>query len=315
MITGKYRIMLLLILAFLLLPAYANAQCWYIRSVNSVTDVPNVTEISATINTVAQNASQGTMAFWIGYLSKGGGFVQLGYTLLNETAYHGNNCSAASGCSQDVLLIKSQPYWFYEYFPKGSVNTSFYGSFGSARLNASAHTYSIRFANSTFRFYVDGDEVGSIPSNVIVAANQSSMPILASEYFTTSNHTPQYIAPVTFKNISLFSNGIETTIYAKSTNGDLSIGNYSCQANPYGEAQLNSTALKMGSGIANVNSTQIYFNNAIKYSNGAQNLNKVNTVVFLLLLLIAAGIISVAYNSFYHKLHYVKNIKKSSRRK
>ncbi len=180
------------------------SQYWFQSGAQAYYNTDNNNGGSITIMTTSQNISLDSFGFWVGEHLQNNAFIQVGYTVYNETGYLKNNCTL-SGCSSKILITKHVPFWFYEYFPASNLNsTNFYGSFGSNYLNLNSfNNFSFNFSSLTnkWNFYVNGYEVGSV--NLYSSSSGNHVLYALAEYANASNNG-QYMSPVEFKNFRFY---------------------------------------------------------------------------------------------------------------
>ncbi len=180
------------------------SQYWFQSGAQAYYNTDNNNGGSITIMTTSQNISLDSFGFWVGEHLQNNAFIQVGYTVYNETGYLKNNCTL-SGCSSKILITKHVPFWFYEYFPASNLNsTNFYGSFGSDYLNLNSfNNFSFNFSSLTnkWNFYVNGHEVGSV--NLYSSSSGNHVLYALAEYANASNNG-QYMSPVEFKNFRFY---------------------------------------------------------------------------------------------------------------
>ncbi len=180
------------------------SQYWFQSGAQAYYNTDNNNGGSITIMTTSQNISLDSFGFWVGEHLQNNAFIQVGYTVYNETGYLKNNCTL-SGCSSKILITKHVPFWFYEYFPASNLNsTNFYGSFGSDYLNLNSfNNFSFNFSSLTnkWNFYVNGYEVGSV--NLYSSSSGNHVLYALAEYANASNNG-QYMSPVEFKNFRFY---------------------------------------------------------------------------------------------------------------
>jgi hypothetical protein len=205
-IMKKYSILLVL-LFFSLFFQMSHAQYWFQSGAEGNSGTTLNQGGSVQIQTIApQSAIYGSLAYWIGETLSNGAFIQVGYEVPNESGYLPSFCDIKS-CTGSVFLNASEPAWFWEYFPTGSSENSFYGGIGddgSVGTNGTFNTYSFNASGDTWSIYINGNKLGSVN---LGTSSSGSNPILAiAEYADTNSN--QYIMPnVEFKDLEFYSGG------------------------------------------------------------------------------------------------------------
>ncbi len=196
---------LVLVLATFMLVGIANAQYWFQFGTRAGSSAQGNNGASVTIQTVApQNVKSGSLAFWIGEDLANGAFIQAGYLVENETGMYSSTCDISS-CKDYQQLNASDAEWFFEYFPSG-FSGGFLGTIGpdgSAGKNGSLNTYAFYSSGNEWYATFDGNVIGS--TNLGVSSSGSQTPVAFGEIANTSGIN-QYITPVAFQNLSIYSN-------------------------------------------------------------------------------------------------------------
>ncbi len=241
--------LLIIILLFSFLTEYTSAQYWFQSGVTGLNSSHN-NGGSVQIETVIQKPPKiGSLGFWIGENLKNGAFLQIGYLIINKTGYYPDDCNI-NQCSSNIYLVKGDAEWFYEYFPEIS-NSSFLGKIGplgSAGRNGTFNNYSFNSSGNIWRFYFNGENVGSI--NLNTSQSGSNLINAISEYANANNNSYK-IEPVIFKNLEYYKNDS----YKYVLKGEYYIGygggSKTNLPNPYGVSKVNKTTneFEAGSGI------------------------------------------------------------------
>jgi hypothetical protein len=79
------------------------SQYWFQSGAQAYYNTDNNNGGSITIMTTSQNISLDSFGFWVGEHLQNNAFIQVGYTVYNETGYLKNNCTL-SGCSSKILI-------------------------------------------------------------------------------------------------------------------------------------------------------------------------------------------------------------------
>ncbi|MGD0510203.1 MAG: hypothetical protein ABSA33_00010 [Candidatus Micrarchaeaceae archaeon] len=190
------------VVAAVLLSNIASAQYWFQSGGRAISSADLNNGAGVTIQTVYQNATYGSLGFWIGETLSNGAFIQVGYEITNSTGYYSSSCLNQS---KSVFLRAGDPAWFWEYFqPGGSNNQSFCGGIGpngSAGSNNTFDTYSFKSNGDIWDAYFNGQEVGSI--NLGTDNSGVNPPAAFAEYADTNKNTWP-IKNVTFKNMFFY---------------------------------------------------------------------------------------------------------------
>ncbi len=257
-----YRVCFSTMLLVFLLAAYpAHAQYWFQSGATaSSLSASGNSGASVQIETVLpQSITSGSVAFWVGEDLPNGAFLQIGYSIYNETGNVPSDCTQ-SGCSSSQFVKAGDAEWFFEYFPADR-NNSFYGSVGpdgSAGPDGAFNTYSFYSQGNTWYFEVNGTVVGS--ANLGTSTSGPYTPSAMGEMANTSTNSA-YMVPVIFANLSAYKD--DEFLPAQSAYGTVSygVGSETRLPNPYGVKEVDSRVnyFEVGSGLpTSNNNTQLW---------------------------------------------------------
>ena len=213
------------------------------------------TGASVSIQTVYQNISTGSLAYWVGENLQNGAFLQVGYVIENSSGSYPSHCGI-SGCSGYEYLEGGVPHWFYEYFPE-HYNSSFLGVIGpntSTVANGSYHRYGFYSSGDTWYFTMDGNVLGSV--NLGTGSSGGNGPVAFGELANASSNT-QLLLPVIFSNLSA---GSQALAYGYSYIG-YGVGSRKDLSNFYGVQEIGGRTdyFEVGSGMnLEPNGTQLW---------------------------------------------------------
>lgn len=280
-----YRLGLLAcsIAIFMALMGSASAQYWFQSGVRGSNNAAQNDGAGITIQTVDQQATNGSLGFWVGEDLSNGAFLQAGYEIPNASGYYPSACNL-QGCSGDTYLTEGRPTWFWEYFPgDGQGSDSFLGGIGpdgSAGINGSFHTYSFESTGSnTWTFYFDNSSIGSIQLGAL--ASGPNPPTAFGEYAqTNTNEYP--MRPVTFKNMTFYMGSKQLLVPQGYSYIGYGKGSEEQLQNTYGVQEVGDRAnyFQVGSGLSLASQSTLWsfgysLNIASAYGNltGAGNYN------------------------------------------
>jgi len=240
-------------LSLILIAALANiaiAQYWFQTGARAGNAAAQNNGASVTIETVPQeNISSGSMAFWVGEDLQNEGFVQVGYTVENQTGYYPTNCTL-TGCSGRVYITAGTPTWFYEYFLPGK-NSTFLGAIGpdgSAGPNYTFHTYSFYSLGNTWYFLFDGKIIGT--ADMGTDSSGPNPPVAIGE-LANSSGVASFMKKVIFYNLSVYK--YDTFLPVQKAYGVVSygVGSETAIPNPYGVEEVDDKVnyFEVGSGL------------------------------------------------------------------
>ena len=197
------RNLLWLPLLFILTASIANAEYWFQSGARAGNSAAWNNGAMVSIQTIEpQHPVSGSMAFWVGENLDNGAFLQIGYTIENQTGEYPNNCTTA-GCSGHVYLTAGNATWFYEYFLPGK-NSSFLGELGpdgAAGPNGTFHTYGFYSLGNTWYFLFDGKVIGKV--DLGTDSSGPNPPVAIAELANSSGYE-SYMKPVIFANLSAY---------------------------------------------------------------------------------------------------------------
>ncbi|MCL5239222.1 MAG: hypothetical protein M1286_01985 [Candidatus Marsarchaeota archaeon] len=251
---------LLVFVSFLALPGVAHAEYWFQSGARAAGNSNSNNGASVQIQTITtQNLSIGSMAFWVGETLSNGAFLQIGYTISNQTGNLSTECTT-TGCAGSTFVKAGDAEWFYEYFPPGN-NSTFFGSTGpdgSAGTNGTFNTYSFYSLGNTWYFKFNNKTVGSV--NVGAADSGPYAPLAIGEIANTSN-AKTYMKPVIFANLSAYKYDMFLPVQTAYGTINYGVGSRKNLANPYGVQEIDSRTnyFMVGSGLStSTNSTKLW---------------------------------------------------------
>jgi hypothetical protein len=222
-----------IILTGLVFISTANAQYWFQSGARGSNNAAFNNGGSITIQTIYQNATDGSLGFWLGESLSNGAFIQVGYEIPNATGYYSTSCTNSS---LDVYLKAGSPAWFWEYFPADSNENAFCGGIGqsgSAGANKSFNTYSLSAAQgkNIWSAYFNNQLLGSIN---LGTDSSGANPVSAFTEYADADSNIWPISTVQFKDLAylvgnssrLVPEGYSVVSYGKGSSTALS--------NPYG---------------------------------------------------------------------------------
>ena len=214
----------------------AAAQYWFQTGARGVStaDLNNGAGIS--IQTVFQNATNGSLGFWVGETLSNGAFIQVGYEITNSTGYYQSSCLNQS---KSVYLRAGVPAWFWEYFqPSSTNNQSFCGGIGpngSAGTNDSFNTYSFRSFGDVWEAYFNNQQIGGV--NLGTDNSGPNPPAAFAEYADTNSNTWP-IKNVTFKNLFVYIGNSTRSVSQGYSSVAYGEGSLTLLQNPYGVEEV-----------------------------------------------------------------------------
>ncbi|MEM0146929.1 MAG: hypothetical protein QXF85_00540 [Candidatus Micrarchaeaceae archaeon] len=249
-----------LLLCGFLIAGIANAQYWFQSGARAGNSAAQNNGAMASIETIYQRpAASGSMAFWVGEDLQNGAFIQIGYTIENQSGYYPTNCTI-SGCSSTVYLTAGRPAWFYEYFLP-SDNSTFLGAIGpdgSAGVNGTFNTYGFYSLGNIWHLLFNGKQVGAV--NLGTDSSGPNPPVAIGELANSSGIT-SYMLPVIFSNLSAYK--YDTFLPVENAYGVVSygVGSMTNVQNPYGVEEIGNRVnyFEVGSKLpTDVNGTQLW---------------------------------------------------------
>lgn len=256
----KYELLFfVLAVAMVSVPSMANAQYWFQFGARAGSAADFNYGAGTTIQTVLQNVSLGSLGFWAGETLSNGAFLQIGYTIENQSGSYPALCTS-SGCTNDENITAGNAEWFYEYFLPGQ-NSSFLGGLGpdgSVGPNGSFHTYSFYSIGNTWYFVVDGNVVGSV--DLRASDSGANMPVAFGELANAATNT-EHVSQVIFDNFSVYLGGRRTEVPIGYSYIGYGVGSSTGLPNLYGVEELNNKVnyFAVGSGLPQPqNHTQLW---------------------------------------------------------
>ena len=208
----KYDLFVFVVVALGLsaLACTANAQYWFQSGARGSNDAAFNNGASVSIQTVYQNATTGSLGFWVGESLSNGAFIQVGYEIPNASGLYAASCNNSVS---DVYLKAGTPTWFWEYFRPNDNSNSFCGGIGangSAGSSGNFNTYSFRtYQNNIWYAYFNGQKIGSV--NLGTGNSGPNPPSAFAEYAQTStNQFP--IKTVYFKNLAYYTENLSRSV-------------------------------------------------------------------------------------------------------
>ena len=228
----------LVIMITVLLSGTAAAQYWFQSGARGSNDANFNNGAGVSIETVYQNATNGSMGFWVGEDLSNGAFLQVGYEVPNASGLYNANCTV-SGCTGSRNLIAGHPTWFWEYFPKGSKSDSFYGGIGpdsSAGTEGSFNTYSFRLSGSNvWDMYFNNQKIGSVD---LGTDNSGPNPPSAIVEYADTNTNIWPVLNVTFKNLQFYMGNVSRLVSEGYSTMSYGSGSLTILPNLYGVSEV-----------------------------------------------------------------------------
>jgi hypothetical protein len=258
----KYNLSLVIALTLLLgFSGILHAQYWFQTGARASGNSYNNSGASVQIQTITpQNITSGSMAFWVGETLSNGAFLQIGYTISNETGNLETNCTAPNICLTNEFIHAGDAEWFYEYFKPGQ-NSTFYGNTGpdgSAGKNGTFHTYSFYSTGNEWYFLFDNQTIGS--ANLNTSNSGVYQPIAMGEVANTSNAKTR-MQDVIFANLSAKKYGAFLPVQTAFGTVGYGAGSQTNLNNPYGISELGTRisyfAIGSGQPVSN-NNTRLW---------------------------------------------------------
>ncbi|MGC8586008.1 MAG: hypothetical protein ACP5K5_00465 [Candidatus Micrarchaeia archaeon] len=253
-----YRIFYIAVI-FLLLASVADAQYWFQTGARGTNSAAFNNGAKVSIESISQNISYGSMAFWIGEDLSNGAFVQVGYEVVNSSGNYPTYCNL-SGCYNYTFQEAGMPIWFWEYFPAGYHGSSFLGGTGgsdSAGPLGTFHTYAFNSTGNVWNFYFDNKLIGSV--DLGTSTSGPNPPVAMGEYagaITNSVH----MNPVKFQNLEFYTNGAYKLVPEGYSYIGYGTGSETVLPNLYGVSEIGNLVnyFEVGSGIPLNNHTTLW---------------------------------------------------------
>ena len=224
------------ILGLSVLACTASAQYWFQSGARGSNDAAFNNGASVSIQTVYQNATTGSLGFWVGESLSNGAFIQVGYEIPNASGLYTASCNNSVS---DVYLKAGTPTWFWEYFRPNDKTNSFCGGIGangSVGRNGSFNTYSFKnYQNTVWYAYFNGQKIGSVD---LGASNSGPNPPSAfAEYAQTStNQFP--VKTVYFRNLAYYIENLSRPVATGYSAISYGKGSLTSLPNPYGVREV-----------------------------------------------------------------------------
>lgn len=218
-----------------LLANLVAAQYWFQTGVRGSNDAGFNNGAGVSIQTVYQNATNGSLGFWVGEDLSNGAFIQAGYEITNSTGYYSSSCG---NNTRSVYLQAGTPTWFWEYFPENYNNSSFCGGIGpngSAGKNSSFNTYSFKSTGNIWSAYFNGDQIGSV--NLGTGNSGANPPSAFAEYAQTNSNRWK-IETVQFKNLVFYMGNSTRQVPEGFSAVSYGKGSLTALPNPYGVQEV-----------------------------------------------------------------------------
>lgn len=278
----KYNLFFAVAFALLLgFASVSHAEYWFQTGARAAGDTNYNSGASVQIQTITpQNISSGSMAFWVGETLSNGAFLQVGYTIANETGNLTTDCSATSNCSKSEFIRAGDVEWFYEYFTPSN-NSTFYGNTGpdgSAGKNGTFHTYSFYSVGDKWYFLFDNQTLGS--ADLGTSDSGAYQPLAIGEVANTSN-SKTHMKNVIFANLSAKKYGKSLPVQSAFGVVNYGAGSRTDLNNPYGVSELGTRInyFAVGSGQPTSNNNTKLWNLGYKLTVNSQygNLSSMNS--------------------------------------
>ena len=233
---ATFGIAMVLLLA---MPNIAAAQYWFQSGARGSSDSGFNNGAGASIQTVFQNATNGSLGFWVGESLSNGAFIQAGYEITNSTGYYSSSCGNST---KNVFLRAGVPTWFWEYFRPNTDNNSFCGGIGpdgSAGLNGSFNTYAFRSSGTFWNTYFNNQLLGTV--NLGTSTSGPNPPSAIAEYAETdTNKWP--MSTVRFRNLAFYIGNSSKGVAEGYSVVGYGKGSQTALSNPYGVVEYNNYA-------------------------------------------------------------------------
>lgn len=248
----KYNLLRDATVAFALIALIANiaaAQYWFQSGVRGSNDAAFNNGASVSIQTIYQNATNGSLGFWVGEDLSNGAFIQAGYEITNTSGYYSTSCGSNT---KSVFIQAGVPTWFWEYFSSAYNSSSFCGGIGpngSAGKNGTFNTYSFKSLGNIWTAYFNGDQIGSI--NLGASTSGPNPPSAFAEYAETNTNTWP-IKTVQFKNLLYYIGNATRQVAQGYSSIGYGKGSESSLPNDYGVQEVGSYVnfFEVGSNIS-----------------------------------------------------------------
>lgn len=225
----------MVVVAVLMLAHPVAAQYWFQTGARGSETSYFNNGAAISIQTIYQNATNGSMGFWVGEQLSNGAFIQVGYEITNATGYYSSSCMNST---KSVYLQAGVPAWFWEYFNSGSTNDSFCGGIGpngSAGTNGTFNEYSFKSIGNIWNAYFNGKLIGSVD---LGTDNSGSNPPSAFAEYADTNTNRWPIENVTFKNMLYYIGNNSRLVPEGYAVVGYGISSLTSLSNPYGVTEF-----------------------------------------------------------------------------
>jgi hypothetical protein len=234
---------------FLLLGNIASAQYWFQTGVRGSNGAAFNNGASVAIQTIYQNATDGSLGFWVGEDLANGAFIQTGYEITNASGYYSTSCGSNS--TKSVFIKAGVPTWFWEYFLPNTDNSSFCGGIGengSVGLNGSFNTYAFKSIGNVWKAYFNNQVIGSI--NLGTSNSGPNPPSAFAEYAETDTNK-LLISTVKFRNLLFYIGNTSKIVPQAFSVVGYGTGSLDSLPNPYGVKEFENYTdyFEVGSGV------------------------------------------------------------------
>ncbi len=237
----------------------AAAQYWFQSGARGGSSSAFNNGASVSIETVYQNATAGSLGFWVGEDLSNGAFIQAGYEIPNQSGLYPASCDA-NGCNGSVSLVAGKPSWFWEYFPAAYQGGQFFGGIGPGDgigPEGGFNTYSFNSTGDVWSAYFNNKFIGSVD---LGASYSGANPPTAIAEYADTNTNSYPLRNVTFKDL-MFYIGNESRLvpqaYSVVWYGK---GSLTSLPNNYGVQEIGSYAnyFRVGSGLPTQTSQDLW---------------------------------------------------------
>ncbi|MDE1870658.1 MAG: hypothetical protein KGI06_00250 [Candidatus Micrarchaeota archaeon] len=244
------------VFAALMLVNVASAQYWFQSGARGSGGAVLNSGAAISIQTVYQNATNGSLGFWVGEDLSNGAFIQVGYEITNATGYYSSSCMNST---KSVYLHAGVPTWFWEYFGPGSTNDSFCGGIGpngSAGPGGSFNEYSFRSSGNVWNAYFNDQLIGTI--NLGTDNSGHNSPSAFAEYAdTNTNKWP--LKNVTFRDLLYYIGNSSRLVPEGYASIGYGVSSLTALTNPYSVAEVKnySNYFVVGSNVQRVKNSAV----------------------------------------------------------
>ena len=237
----------------------AAAQYWFQSGARGGSSSAFNNGASVSIETVYQNATNGSIGLWVGEDLSNGAFIQAGYEIPNQSGLYPASCNA-NGCNGSVSLVAGKPSWFWEYFPADYQGGQFFGGIGPGNgvgPEGGFNTYSFNSTGDVWSAYFNSKFIGSVD---LGASYSGANPPTAIAEYADTNTNSYPLRNVTFKDL-MFYIGNESRLvpqaYSVVWYGK---GSLTSLPNNYGVQEIGSYAnyFRVGSGLPTQTSQDLW---------------------------------------------------------